>query len=157
MPSRTAPLPSVVETLSDPVTASWRPVRGVGVVSGGVRAVLRSEAVALLVLAGFAYQRLSGDWRLFALLFLTPDLAFLAYVAGPRVGAVAYNLTHSLIGPALLLGLGLALAPALTPFALIWAAHVGFDRCLGYGLKYGSAFGDTHLGRMGRPETSHRG
>jgi hypothetical protein len=28
-------------------------------------------------------------------------------------------------------------------------AHVGFDRLLGYGLKYGTSFGDTHLGRRG--------
>ena len=33
---------------------------------------------------------------------------------------------------------------------LIWIAHVGFDRALGYGLKYASGFGDTHLGRIGR-------
>jgi hypothetical protein len=34
---------------------------------------------------------------------------------------------------------------------LVWAAHIGFDRGLGYGLKYPSAFGDTHLGRIGKP------
>jgi hypothetical protein len=34
--------------------------------------------------------------------------------------------------------------------ALIWAAHIQFDRMLGYGLKYASGFGDTHLGRIGR-------
>jgi hypothetical protein len=34
--------------------------------------------------------------------------------------------------------------------ALIWLAHVGFDRALGYGLKYATAFGDTHLGRIGK-------
>ena len=30
--------------------------------------------------------------------------------------------------------------------ALIWAAHIGVDRVLGYGLKYPTAFRDTHLG-----------
>ena len=34
--------------------------------------------------------------------------------------------------------------------ALIWAAHVGFNRTLGYGLKYASAFGHTHLGLVGK-------
>jgi hypothetical protein len=29
-------------------------------------------------------------------------------------------------------------------------AHVGFDRALGFGLKYGTGFGDTHLSRTGR-------
>jgi hypothetical protein len=36
------------------------------------------------------------------------------------------------------------------PIALIWTAHISFDRALGYGLKYFSAFGDTHLGQLRR-------
>jgi hypothetical protein len=27
--------------------------------------------------------------------------------------------------------------------------HIGVDRALGYGLKYGAGFGLTHLGRIG--------
>jgi hypothetical protein len=38
--------------------------------------------------------------------------------------------------------------PSLTPIALIWAAHIGFDRLVGYGLKYGTGFKETHLGRV---------
>jgi hypothetical protein len=34
--------------------------------------------------------------------------------------------------------------------ALIWFAHIGFDRALGYGLKYPSAFQNTHMGRIGK-------
>jgi hypothetical protein len=34
--------------------------------------------------------------------------------------------------------------------ALIWTAHIGFDRMMGYGLKYATAFGATHLGWRGR-------
>jgi hypothetical protein len=33
---------------------------------------------------------------------------------------------------------------------LIGLAHVGFDRLLGYGLKYPLGFGYTHLGRGGK-------
>jgi len=29
------------------------------------------------------------------------------------------------------------------------SAHIGFDRALGYGLKYSKGFGYTHLGRIG--------
>jgi hypothetical protein len=36
------------------------------------------------------------------------------------------------------------------PLALIWANHIGVDRLLGFGLKYGDGFGFTHLGRVGR-------
>ena len=32
--------------------------------------------------------------------------------------------------------------------ALIWLAHIGFDRSLGYGLEYPSGFRDTHLQRV---------
>jgi hypothetical protein len=31
---------------------------------------------------------------------------------------------------------------------LIWLAHIGIDRAPGYGLKYPSAFTDTHLQRV---------
>ena len=34
--------------------------------------------------------------------------------------------------------------------ALIWLAHIGFDRLLGYGLKSTEGFGFTHLGRIGK-------
>ncbi len=36
--------------------------------------------------------------------------------------------------------------------ALVWLAHIGFDRALGYGLKYAEGFGFTHLGRLGNAQ-----
>jgi Domain of unknown function (DUF4260) len=36
----------------------------------------------------------------------------------------------------------------LIAFALIWLAHVGADRALGFGLKYPTLFKDTHLQRV---------
>jgi hypothetical protein len=39
--------------------------------------------------------------------------------------------------------------PIAGSVALIWLAHIGFDRALGYGLKYKAGFGFTHLGRIG--------
>lgn len=75
----------------------------------------------------------------------------LAYVVGPVVGARAYNATHSLVGPAvLLLGTLTFNAPGvMTLVALVWIAHIGFDRVLGYGLKYRTGFERTHLGVIG--------
>lgn len=121
-------------------------------VEGGPRVLLRLEGAALLLCATLAYAHLGAlGWGAFAALFLLPDLAFLGYLAGPRVGAVAYNTTHSLLGPAALAVVGaVASMPTLLALALVWAAHVGFDRMLGYGLKYASAFGHTHLGFLGR-------
>jgi len=33
---------------------------------------------------------------------------------------------------------------------MIWMAHIGIDRALGFGLKYDAGFGFTHLGRIGK-------
>lgn len=119
--------------------------------SGGPRLLLRAEGAALLIVAGMLYGETGAAWWLFAVLFLAPDLSFLGYVAGPRAGAVVYNAAHSLVGPIALAIAGLLLPslPALA-LALIWVAHIGFDRLLGYGLKYAAGFGFTHLGRIGR-------
>ena len=120
-------------------------------VAGIPRVLLRLEGLALLVLAtaGFAFTGLS--WWLYAVLFFIPDASFAAYGAGPRLGAMVYNALHSTIGPAILAGIGLSLSSTtILGLAAIWAAHIGFDRMLGYGLKYASGFSDTHLGRIGR-------
>src|SRR5690606_29348552 len=80
-----------------------------------------------------------------------PDISFAGYLAGPKVGAIAYNALHTAIGPIALALAGFALAAPLTlSIALIWLAHIGIDRALGYGLKYPAGFGFTHLGRIGR-------
>ena len=113
----------------------------------GVRALLRLEGLALLVAGLTLYARGHGDWALFLKLFLLPDLSFAAYLFGPRAGAFAYNAMHSTLGALALAAFGyIAAAPMALLIALIWLAHIGFDRALGYGLKYASAFGDTHLG-----------
>src|ERR1035437_9842682 len=101
------------------------------------RLLLRLEALAALVAAVLAYRALGGGWGHFAWLFLVPDLSMLAYLIGARAGSVAYNATHSYVGPSLLVALGQAIAlPECLLLALIWVAHIGMDRALGYGLKY---------------------
>ena len=121
-----------------------------GAVQGPVRVWLRLEGLVTLVLATYLYANEGGSWLLFGALFLVPDISFAGYFAGPRVGAMIYNVAHSYVGPVTLAG---ALLFSGKPWllALVWAAHVGFDRALGYGLKYPTAFHDTHLGRIGQP------
>lgn len=122
-----------------------------GSVVGGVRLLLRLEGAAALAGALALYAHGGFSWLLFAALFLSPDLTMLAYFAGPRIGAAAYNAVHVYALPVALLVAGLIAGwPAVTAGALIWIAHIGIDRALGYGLKYATAFGDTHLGRIGR-------
>lgn len=112
--------------------------------------LLRLEGAAALLGASYVYSALGGQWAAFAALFLVPDLSMLGYLAGRRVGAACYNAAHSTLGPALLAALGVAIAGhTLLCVACIWVAHIGFDRALGYGLKYATAFNDTHLARSG--------
>ena len=70
----------------------------------------------------------------------------------PRAGlnrAAVYNAFHSYPLPAVLAAYGLLGGLPLTlGVALVWFAHIGMDRAVGYGLKYPTAFGDTHLGRV---------
>ncbi len=122
-----------------------------GVTSGWPRAILRLEGAAAFAISVALYAHSGLSWPLLAVLFLAPDLAMLGYLMSARIGAVAYNVAHTtaLALPLALLGL-LAGRPAILSVGLIWIAHIGFDRALGYGLKYASSFGDTHLGRMGR-------
>ena len=120
-----------------------------GSVSGAIRHWLRIEGLVALIFAAVLFARLDYSWALFAMLFLAPDLSFAGYLAGPRAGAVAYNMLHSHAGP-LLLGIVLQWTGQSLAIPLIWVAHVGFDRALGYGLKYPTGFSHTHLGRIGR-------
>ncbi len=120
-------------------------------VAGPVRWWLRAEGLVALVACVALYARLGNGWLLFAVLLLAPDLAMLGYLRGPAVGAAVYNVVHSYVLPALLFAAGWlgdsALAVALS---LIWAAHIGMDRALGFGLKDRAGFGFTHLGLSGR-------
>ena len=101
--------------------------------------LLRGEGAVWLVASVVLYRQVHASWGLFALLFLAPD-------ANVRLGAAVYNFAHTLLMPGLLLGISVvATRPQLVPYALIWVAHIGFDRLLGYGLKYPTRFKDTHL------------
>jgi hypothetical protein len=117
-----------------------------------VRAFLRIEGSAAFAGSIALYGHAGFSWPLFALFFLAPDLAMLGYLVGPKTGAAIYNLVHTYAAPLILALLGFLRSsqPALAA-ALIWAAHIGLDRALGYGLKYPTAFGDTHLGRLRSP------
>ena len=115
-----------------------------------VRLLLRAEGAVALLLSLAAYSALGYSWWLFALTLLAPDLAMLGYLRDPATGALVYNLAHTyaLALPLALAGFYLGSALAAAP-GLIWIAHIGLDRMLGYGLKYSTAFGHTHLGVKG--------
>jgi hypothetical protein len=115
---------------------------------GSVGPLLKLEGAAVMLASGLAFQQLGGSWVWFAALFLVPDLFMVGYLKDRRVGAIVYNAAHTYLAPGVLLGLWLV-APEieLLRIAAIWTAHIGLDRMLGYGLKYRTAFKDTHLHR----------
>lgn len=111
----------------------------------------RAEYAAAFLIVLWLYAQSGAGWWWFALLFLVPDITMAGYVFGSRIGALVYNAGHSFLSVA---ALGMLMYVSeqqwLWPYVLIWAAHIAFDRMLGYGLKYASAFQNTHLGRIGR-------
>ena len=59
---------------------------------------------AVVAVAAVVFYGSTGiSWWLFGLLILAPDLSMFGYLAGPRVGALAYNALHILIVPVFLL------------------------------------------------------
>jgi len=108
--------------------------------------LLRAEAASFLVASVTLYAHLHFSWWLFGLLFFAPDAFMLGYLANVRVGAAIYNLGHAYFVPLVLLGYSCwAGNPLAKAIAILWFAHIAFDRLLGYGLKYPTHFKDTHL------------
>lgn len=121
-----------------------------GYVTGGLRWLLRLEGVAIFLFSLMAYEFMGFPWGFFILVFLVPDLSLFAYFHSPRAGALVYNIMHSYILPLMLFAYGFFVSSSMAnQLAIIWIAHIGFDRALGFGLKYSRGFRYTHFGKLG--------
>ncbi len=110
---------------------------------------LRIEGAALFVGAVVLYFHADYAWWLFLVLLLAPDVAGAGYLLGPRIGAATYDFGHLEAFPIALAVIGVvADSDVCVKLALIWLAHIGMDRAVGYGLKYPTRFKDTHLQRV---------
>lgn len=113
------------------------------------KVLLHIEGIATLLTASIVYHTAGYSWTWFAILFLLPDISMIGYAFNRNLGSTIYNLGHTHSSVGLLAAIGYFLAtPTLYAAALIWLAHIGFDRALGYGLKYPNSFKDTHLSRL---------
>ena len=120
-----------------------------GVVTGLPVVLLRAEGGVLLLLSVFFYWRTGSAWLPYLVLLLAPDVGMLGYLGGTRLGAVAYNIFHVYVAPAILLVAGIVYGSSLVcSLALVWFGHIGMDRLLGFGLKYPTSFHHTHLGTI---------
>src|SRR4029450_6918122 len=129
-----------------PPHASLASPGGAGLVTGLPPLLLRSEGVALLVMAILLYGRYGRSWWLFVALLPAPDLGLLRNLWSRQAGALAYDLTHTYLPPAILALVGAVTgAGVAVALALVWFAHIGMDRTLGLGLQSPDGSGRTHL------------
>ena len=116
-----------------------------------MRTLIRLEELGIFLLSAYLFTLLPYQWWVFPLLFFAPDISIAAYLAGPRVGALVYNLVHHRGLNVLIFLAGLFLhLPGLSLAGLIMFSHSSLDRALGYGLKLQDGFTSTHLGKIGR-------
>jgi hypothetical protein len=113
--------------------------------------ILRAEYIAIFLTGLVVFLANGGPWWIFPFVLLVPDVSAIGYLAGPRLGAIGYNIGHNLVLALAVLGLGWWIGTMWIVLAgAVLLAHVGMDRSLGYGLKLPTDFRDTHLGRIGR-------
>ena len=118
-------------------------------VVGKPRFFLRLEGVVLLIASLVLFSSTHQHWWWVPVLLFLPDLVMVGYVRSTATGAMLYNLGHSYLLPVLIaLSAWRSDRPLLLAIGLIWLAHIGMDRALGYGLKYDDNFKHTHLGSL---------
>ncbi len=111
-----------------------------------IQLLLKTEYLLLFIF--FLYlvsQHSLFSWWI-VLLFWFPDIAFIGYLLGGKIGSYLYNFTHYFGIGVVIFFLGMYINNEfLTYLALIQLAHINFDRLFGYGLKYPGTFKKTHL------------
>lgn len=111
--------------------------------------LLHGEGLAVLALSLYFYEINQFSWILFFILLLAPDISMIGYLLNNKIGAMFYNLFHTYIIAIIIILFGVLLSsPTVLAIGLIWSAHIGMDRMIGYGLKYPTRFKDTHLNRV---------
>jgi len=113
------------------------------------KGLLHSEGLIFFIGSLYFYASIDASWLLFVLCLFLPDLFMLGYVVNNSIGALVYNIGHTYLLPLLFLILSVSLKlDLLLALSLIWIAHIGMDRTVGYGLKYPSQFKETHLQKV---------
>jgi hypothetical protein len=107
--------------------------------------------IAALLVAMFYVVVAHFDWWWLLILFVAFDISAIGYFVSDRIGALLYNIGHSIIGPSVLAAVYIATDNQTVLFVtLLWLFHIFTDRALGYGLKHIKGFHHTHLGPIGK-------
>ncbi len=111
--------------------------------------ILRSEALVFFISAIWLYAVVGASWWMFFILLLAPDVFMVGYFKDSQFGALIYNIGHTYVTPFLLFTVfWIFHIPVLLPISIIWVAHIGMDRLLGFDLKLDTNFKDTYLGNI---------
>jgi len=114
-----------------------------------IKRLLHLEGFAVFGLSLYLYWLNDYSWLFFFLLILAPDLAMLGYLLNNEFGAKLYNLFHTYFVSLFVILLGLFFSNSTILVAgIIWTAHIGMDRMVGYGLKFPTHFKDNHLNQL---------
>jgi len=110
------------------------------------KTLIKLEGFIVLASASYFYFSHGYHWGMFLLLLLAPDVFMIGYAGNNKIGAYLYNFAHTYTTPLVILLAGnLMSVNSLMMISIIWIAHIGMDRMLGYGLKYPSGFKNTHI------------
>ncbi|MFJ7736219.1 DUF4260 family protein [Lysinibacillus sp. NPDC097287] len=114
-----------------------------------LRKVIYLEYFVALLLCFYVYLHFQFSLLVFFLLLFIPDISMLGYLFNSKIGALLYNIVHSLVLPLFLMFVGFTFTSSLLLMtSLIWLAHILLDRALGFGLKYKESFKQTHLQKI---------
>jgi hypothetical protein len=86
-------------------------------ISGQPKLILRLEGLVLFAAGLAAFLYLKQSVWIFAGLFLVPDLSMAAYLAGPKPGAIVYNIFHTTLGRCFWLSMACCLVNCLRRFS----------------------------------------
>jgi len=101
-----------------------------------VNFIVRLEGVAVFCLATYIYFQISGNWWLYLILALSPDIAALGYLFNSKFGAATYNVFHTYAVTIIVILWGLIFHTHLVlEIGLIWTCHIGADKIFGFGFK----------------------
>jgi len=113
--------------------------------------ILKLEEAAMFTLCIYALNVFHVSWWVYLLILIAPDISFIGYAAGNKVGAVCYNLFHHKgIATAIFMAGFILKDEWLQIIGIVLFGHSSMDRMFGYGLKLNEGFKYTHLGVIGR-------
>lgn len=113
------------------------------------RILLHLEGAAVFITALVLYAQSGLSWWWFILLLFAPDVSMIGYLRNETIGSLCYNVIHTYVLPVALGLIAWWLNFELGwQLAIIWLAHIGLDRFVGYGLKYPENFKTTHFSKV---------